>query len=79
MAGNKLVIGLAAGALIGAAAGLLMAPKSGSESRQIVGSKAGSIQNGARSYFSNVRGWVRRSSQDAAEEEANATVNGVVS
>lgn len=37
MAGNKLVIGLAAGALIGAVAGLLIAPKAVGKSRRMIG------------------------------------------
>ena len=36
MAGSKLVIGLVAGALIGAAAGLLIAPKASAESRRVI-------------------------------------------
>ena len=39
MAGNKLVIGLAAGALIGAVAGLLIAPKTVSKSRRMIASR----------------------------------------
>ena len=44
MTGTKFAIGLIAGALAGAVAGVLAAPRTGIESRQIVGSKAGQVK-----------------------------------
>ena len=38
--GKKLITGLVAGAIVGTAAGLLLAPKSGKENRKMVGEKA---------------------------------------
>ena len=52
MAGSKLVIGLAAGALIGAVAGLLIAPKAGRDSRQM----------GARGQINKLQEQARRPS-----------------
>ena len=75
MAGSKLVIGLAAGALIGAAAGLLIAPKAGSESRQMIASRVGRFQTGARGQINKLR----RPSLAESEEETGNPVNGVVS
>ena len=42
---NKMVTGLIAGAAMGAVAGLLFAPKSGKESRQIVAARANKLRN----------------------------------
>ena len=41
---NKMVTGLIAGAAMGAVAGLLFAPKSGKESRQIVAARANKLR-----------------------------------
>lgn len=43
MGNNKLVMGLVAGAIIGAAAGILLAPKAGKETRQMVRTRAGNF------------------------------------
>ena len=66
-----------AGAVVGATAALLVAPKSGNESRRFIAYKTGAIQNGAKGYFSTVRGWVRRPGRAVVEEDAATTVNGV--
>ena len=42
---NKMVTGLIAGAAMGAVAGLLFAPKSGKECRQIVAARANKLRN----------------------------------
>ena len=46
---QKLLLGLGAGAIIGTAVGLLIAPKTGKESRKIVAERAGSIRRQAAS------------------------------
>lgn len=56
MSGNKLVVGLVAGALVGAAAGLLLAPKSGKENRKMVGERAGKAIGNVRRKFTKGRG-----------------------
>jgi len=40
MSNKKFIIGAAIGAIAGAVAGILLAPKSGSETRKIIGDKA---------------------------------------
>ena len=66
---NKLITGLVAGALVGAAAGLLFAPKPGKESRTIVGTKAGEIRNKTGEYFGTIREKIKRGrSADSVEE-----------
>ena len=47
---NKFVTGLIAGAAVGAAAGLLFAPKPGKETRQVVSARAGDLRQKAGSY-----------------------------
>ena len=56
MKGNKLVTGLVAGALVGVAAGILLAPKSGKETRKLVGTKAGKAMGNMRQKFAKGRG-----------------------
>jgi len=46
--GNKLVIGLAVGACTGALVGMLIAPKSGKETRKAIKSRAGEIGSRTR-------------------------------
>ena len=43
MMNRKLVAGVVSGTLLGAAIGLLVAPKSGKDTRQLVQNKAGSL------------------------------------
>ena len=52
---NKLVKGLIAGAAIGAVAGLLLAPKPGKDSRQIVAFRVGGIRHKAAGYLDAAR------------------------
>ena len=52
---NKLVKGLIVGAAIGAVACLLLAPKPGKESWQIVGFRAGEIRHKAAGYLDGAR------------------------
>ena len=43
--GKRLMTGLVAGAILGTLAGMLVAPKSGKETRKMVGEKASKIRN----------------------------------
>ena len=72
---NKLMTGLVAGALVGAAAGILLAPKPGKESRGIVGTKAGEIRNRTGAYIGTVREKIRRGRSTEIVEETSE--NGV--
>ena len=63
---SKLITGLVAGALVGAAIGLLAAPKPGDETRKVVRDKAGA-------YFVELREKYRKSK---IEREAVAESNG---
>ena len=46
--GNKFVIGLAVGAGAGTLAGMLLAPKSGKETRKVIKARAGEIESRTR-------------------------------
>ena len=50
MKSNSLIAGVLTGALVGTAAGILLAPKTGKESRQIVKSKATDFKVKAGDY-----------------------------
>jgi|ETNmetMinimDraft_2_1059921.scaffolds.fasta_scaffold215416_1 gas vesicle protein len=52
---NKLVAGLVMGAAVGAAAGLLLAPKPGKEARQVVASRLGNFRHKAGSQVRTLR------------------------
>ena len=65
---TKFITGLTAGAFIGAAAGLLMAPKTGKESRQVVGQRATVIRQKAGGYVGKLR---RRGTQQIEEIETS--------
>ena len=71
MTGTKFAIGLIAGALVGAVAGMLAAPQTGTESRQIVGSRAGLVRTQAGDFVSTLRQKVRRSTPVSVEQESN--------
>ena len=72
---NKLITGLVAGALVGAVAGILFAPKPGKESREIVGAKAGEIRSKTGEHIGTVRERIKKSwSSDSVEEPSG---NGV--
>ncbi len=72
---NKLITGLVAGALVGAAAGILFAPKPGRESRGIVGTKAGEFRTKTGEYIGTVREKIRRGRSAESVEETSE--NGV--
>ena len=72
---NKLITGLVAGALVGAAAGILLAPKTGKESQSIVGAKAGEIRSKTSAYIGTVKEKIRRGRNADTVEETSE--NGV--
>ena len=55
MTTRKIVAGIVAGALVGTALGLLVAPKTGRETRQIVGMRTSDIKSKANDYFTVIR------------------------
>lgn len=67
--GNKLVAGLVAGAVVGSAMGLLVAPKTGKESRQIVTNRALVWRNKAGEAFQNLRRKGREEVQTGSVKE----------
>ena len=67
---NKFVTGLIAGAAVGAAAGLLLAPKPGKETRHVVSARAGDLRQKAGSYVGTMRQRMRKSGQ-ASETSSN--------
>ncbi len=52
---NKFVTGLFAGAIAGAVAGLIMAPKPGRDTRDIVGARSIQFRNRAEYYIGNLK------------------------
>ncbi len=52
---NKFVTGLFAGAIVGAVAGLIMAPKPGRDTRDIVGARSIQFRNRAEYYIGNLK------------------------
>ena len=69
---NIFVTGLIAGAAVGAAAGLLFAPKPGKETRQVVSARTGDLRQKAGSYVSTMRQRMRKGeSGQTAEVSSN--------
>ena len=66
---NKLISGLAAGAIIGAAAGILFAPKPGEETRQVVGAKAVDLREKAGGYIGSLRDKIKKARGTEAVEQ----------
>jgi gas vesicle protein len=66
---NRIITGLIAGSIIGAVAGLLIAPKSGKETREIVGTRAGELRERAEEYVGNLRERFRRQREEGGIEE----------
>ena len=52
---NKFVTGLLAGAIVGAVAGLILAPKPGRDTRDIVGARTNQFRNRAEFYIGNLK------------------------
>jgi gas vesicle protein len=76
MRNNGLIAGVLAGALVGTAAGLLLAPKTGKESRKIVRSKAtglkikaGDYRTKAENYLGTVKDRLNKSNIVGTVEE----------
>ena len=59
-ANHKLIAALTTGAVLGAAAGLLLAPKTGEETRKVVATQSGQLRHKAGHYIGNLRGNLRR-------------------
>ena len=57
---NKFLVGLLTGAAVGAAAGILMAPKVGKETRQIVGERAIQAKQKAGDYVVALRQRIKK-------------------
>ena len=73
---NSLVTGIIAGAVVGTLAGLLFAPKSGKETREIVATRAGVIRQKAGGYVGNLREKMRRGrSFEESEDTSNNHVD----
>ena len=66
---NNLISGLLAGAIIGAAAGILFAPKPGRETRQVVGARAVDLRDRAGGYIGNLKDRIRKARGTEAVEE----------
>ena len=60
-ANHKFIAALTTGAVLGAAAGLLLAPKTGKETRKVVAAQSGQLRHKAGHYITNLRGNLRRS------------------
>jgi len=69
--GNKFFSGLIAGAVIGSVAGLLMAPKPGKETRQVVAHRANALKSKAGGYAVTIREKMRLSGVPGLEESQN--------
>ncbi|PKB64804.1 MAG: hypothetical protein BZY80_01655 [SAR202 cluster bacterium Io17-Chloro-G2] len=57
---NQIVTGIIAGALAGTALGLLVAPKTGKETRELVASRGSAIKNKAGDYFTIIRNRMKK-------------------
>ena len=57
---NKLVTAVVAGAAAGAVAGLIFAPKTGKETRQIVSARAGEARHKTEHYVGSLRQRIKK-------------------
>ena len=57
---NKFLVGVLTGAAVGAAAGILMAPKVGKETRQIVSARATQAKQKAGDYVVSLRQRIKK-------------------
>jgi gas vesicle protein len=69
MNGNNIITGVIAGALVGTVLGLMVAPKPGKETRQIVASRAGEWRIKAGDYVGTLRQKIQRDAQANGVEE----------
>ena len=68
---SKLVTGLIAGAAVGAAAGLLFAPRPGKETRGIVANRTSDLRHKAGHYVGGLRQRMKKESNGKVMEEAS--------
>ena len=69
---NSLIVGLLTGAAAGAVAGLLLAPKTGKENRQIIAARATQAKQKVGDYVGSLRQRVRREqAPESAEEDSD--------
>ena len=68
---QKVIAGFGTGVIIGTAAGLLLAPKTGKETRNIVAGRVGSLTHKAGHYF----GQRRRAKVDGRSAEREEAVH----
>ena len=71
---NRFFTGLVAGAVGGAVAGLLLAPRTGKETRQIVVARAGEVREKAGQYATSMRERIRRGQSE--EQHSDGHVSG---
>ncbi len=73
---NNLISGIITGVVVGTVVGLLIAPRTGKETRQIVATRAGVIRQRAGHYVGNLREKMRRGrSLEGSEESSNNHVD----
>ncbi|PKB83188.1 MAG: hypothetical protein BZY88_02515 [SAR202 cluster bacterium Io17-Chloro-G9] len=63
MKSNQWVTGIVAGVALGAALGLLFAPKTGKETRQIVGMKTNAVRTKAGDYITSIRNKMKKAGE----------------
>ena len=71
--------GVVVGAVLGAAAALLLAPNSGRENRQVLVSRTGELRQRAEGYVGNIRDRFRRGRDEEGEEMGSSSGNSVQS
>ena len=69
---NLFVTGMVAGAAVGAVAGLMLAPKTGKETRRIVSSRAREIRHQAGNFVGDLRQRIRRGENNAETYNVHA-------
>ncbi len=67
---NGFIAALLAGALVGAAAGIILAPKPGKETRGLLGVRATEIRSKAGYYVENLRERFKKDPLEAIEEHS---------
>jgi len=63
MSRNQIVSGIIAGALAGTVLGLLVAPKTGKESRQLVATRGSAMKTKAGGYFTVIRNKMKKNDE----------------
>ena len=69
--GKRLMTGLVAGAILGTLAGMLVAPKSGKETRKMVGEKASKIRNRTGEAMGSLKSRIKKTPTETAVEESS--------